>query len=669
MNITSSRAACVVVVLLVGASVQGAPKGDEIILLGGGTTTDAARAVAERYTAARLDGLITPAPGFPKILSSASIQGLKPGFEVAVLGVCPEGERAANLRDVVNLVAPGAYLRTVTGDFEGQCPELKGAPSVPRGMKLVESMPVVRGSKVQWRVHAREPATFPKSSGTVPWLVLQLAAGKDVLTEATVSGSQRQSSGPGDLGESSRWSWGGVVSLASRQWLLVDESSWVADTEGLRQAVYGLVCGQLRELYVSRLRMGGPAPTLSAEGDALVIDEGGPATYRVDEAGCQLLQARASDAGVSEVLDELTLAGICRKQHLPPDEATRLAERVIRSIEVSGQVDMVGLKEREALKCLGAAGTTAVGAFAARRLASPDPSKRREGVAFLTQVSGVARAESAALVTIAQSDTDAALRADAAWALCLQGEPRPKGAALVMARAIESRERAARLAECVGSCPAPVEDAVLTALLERLDVAPVDIAAALAALKRPTVAVAQPLINRALHAPELFDVARPAGLLCKHGPEAVAKGQEAFLAATASAEEGMRLRGLVALSFPCFIEGKGGEALVHALDDSSAKVRAELVQVVAGIARQRLDANKPQPAAFHSAIAGLRKVVSSRKEAVEDRCRAAEALGVLTADIPAQDRAAVEKEINSIPRACVGDPGLTLRRVRSGVAR
>jgi hypothetical protein len=71
---------------------------------------------------------LVPAAGFPKLYESKSIEGLKPGFEVLVLGFCPYGAITNSIADLIEAEAkrkvPGTYGKLVTG-VPVSCPTLK----------------------------------------------------------------------------------------------------------------------------------------------------------------------------------------------------------------------------------------------------------------------------------------------------------------------------------------------------------------------------------------------------------------------------------------------------------------------------------------------------------------------------------------------------------------
>ncbi|NMO14721.1 hypothetical protein HPC49_05365 [Pyxidicoccus fallax] len=72
-------------------------------------------------------GGVTLPEGFPKLVESRTVRGLKPGFWVWVVGFCPgdDGERAMEL---LKIVAPDTYARDVNIPSKKlACPEVDGA--------------------------------------------------------------------------------------------------------------------------------------------------------------------------------------------------------------------------------------------------------------------------------------------------------------------------------------------------------------------------------------------------------------------------------------------------------------------------------------------------------------------------------------------------------------
>jgi hypothetical protein len=88
--------------------------GDEaqVIIWGGGSTrADAEKALAEwNAEKSALSGVLTIADGFPKIVESKTVPGLKPGFHVVILGACPDAALESPLRAIQGLRS-GVYVR------------------------------------------------------------------------------------------------------------------------------------------------------------------------------------------------------------------------------------------------------------------------------------------------------------------------------------------------------------------------------------------------------------------------------------------------------------------------------------------------------------------------------------------------------------------------------
>lgn len=100
----------------------------DLIILGGGKTEAEAAKISEQFESKvfllRLLG--GRFGGWPQTRSSKSIPGLKPGFELSVLGFCRHSEHDARERrqllSLVRAAAPAAYVRRVRGAYGDSCP-------------------------------------------------------------------------------------------------------------------------------------------------------------------------------------------------------------------------------------------------------------------------------------------------------------------------------------------------------------------------------------------------------------------------------------------------------------------------------------------------------------------------------------------------------------------
>ncbi len=98
----------------------------EVLVLGGGKTPEDAQAWMKRWASAEpvLRGLVVLAEGFPKVVQSDRVEGLKPGFHIVVLGFCGAAEREEP-HMLIKSFFPGTYAKPVKGQEAG-CPEAMG---------------------------------------------------------------------------------------------------------------------------------------------------------------------------------------------------------------------------------------------------------------------------------------------------------------------------------------------------------------------------------------------------------------------------------------------------------------------------------------------------------------------------------------------------------------
>lgn len=94
------------------------------LIWGGGATPDAAATALKNFNdTTEAKELFEFIAGYPKIVESASIAGLKPGFHVVLLGVCGADESQLALAAFKSL-QPHVYARPVQ-ITERNCPKLK----------------------------------------------------------------------------------------------------------------------------------------------------------------------------------------------------------------------------------------------------------------------------------------------------------------------------------------------------------------------------------------------------------------------------------------------------------------------------------------------------------------------------------------------------------------
>ena len=108
------------VVMLAASTVWAAPDATAVIW-GGGATREAADEAKSAWeeSASRWD-FVALAPGFPQVVKSDTLEGLKPGFFVVLLGVCIGTPDKAV--DVLDALEPAIYTRTVKWSKSNACP-------------------------------------------------------------------------------------------------------------------------------------------------------------------------------------------------------------------------------------------------------------------------------------------------------------------------------------------------------------------------------------------------------------------------------------------------------------------------------------------------------------------------------------------------------------------
>jgi hypothetical protein len=114
-------------VVLVGlwAAVAGAePQPARMFIWGGGKTREEAQTSLKQHEARakEWDGVLALSEGYPRILESQTVAGLKPGFFVVVLGICEPGPETEKRLEAFKAFEPPVYARDVTWDAALACP-------------------------------------------------------------------------------------------------------------------------------------------------------------------------------------------------------------------------------------------------------------------------------------------------------------------------------------------------------------------------------------------------------------------------------------------------------------------------------------------------------------------------------------------------------------------
>lgn len=95
------------------------------LIWGGGATPEAAAEARKALDASALGSMLTFAPGYPKVLESKDLKGLKAGFHIVLLGVCGAKEDSWLPLSVAKSVEPKVYVRGAELDGATACPTLK----------------------------------------------------------------------------------------------------------------------------------------------------------------------------------------------------------------------------------------------------------------------------------------------------------------------------------------------------------------------------------------------------------------------------------------------------------------------------------------------------------------------------------------------------------------
>lgn len=95
------------------------------LIWGGGASADDAAAAMKTFETSQAKAMLTFAPGFPKIVQSKDVKGLKAGFHIVLLGVCGAKDDTWLPLSVAKSVDEKVYVRGVEHDGATACPTLK----------------------------------------------------------------------------------------------------------------------------------------------------------------------------------------------------------------------------------------------------------------------------------------------------------------------------------------------------------------------------------------------------------------------------------------------------------------------------------------------------------------------------------------------------------------
>ncbi len=141
-----------VFLLLAFSSLAAAQTPARALIWGGGATPESATQALHIFESVEVAKAMFEFPtGYPRVVESASLAGLKPGFHVVLLGVCERAD-AAVLLPAFKAIEPAVYARTITAT-ERACPTLKWKARSSQAGKLAVTA-LTNKNYSDWRVVA-----------------------------------------------------------------------------------------------------------------------------------------------------------------------------------------------------------------------------------------------------------------------------------------------------------------------------------------------------------------------------------------------------------------------------------------------------------------------------------------------------------------------------------
>jgi hypothetical protein len=136
----------------------------QVLIWGGGRTPEEGLEALERFEAERggLEALLPLGEGYPRVVASDTLPGLKSGFHVVVLGACKPEEVKEPL-STLQAFKPGVYARTVKLALgPGSCPKHENGLGWA-GTQSLKAKP--------FELSAVAFMAIDPAASTVPWLV------------------------------------------------------------------------------------------------------------------------------------------------------------------------------------------------------------------------------------------------------------------------------------------------------------------------------------------------------------------------------------------------------------------------------------------------------------------------------------------------------------------
>lgn len=191
-----------------------------VLIAGGGRTVAEAELALATLVVPKAVSFAEP----PRVVASAELEGLNPGFFIVLLAHCADAERAAAVLDVVRAFNPGAYAKRVKPAAPASaCPALESSPGL-RGGPRVTRQAVRKGVEaVQWAIK-NDDGGADRCRASVRIEVQRKGRALDQRDEE----ASCQRGGADDLG-SSRTPSASLATVGDVTFVVLELDEWVAD--------------------------------------------------------------------------------------------------------------------------------------------------------------------------------------------------------------------------------------------------------------------------------------------------------------------------------------------------------------------------------------------------------------------------------------------------------
>jgi len=195
--------------------------------------TTSSSSVAERALA-DLAHHALPVDASPRVVETASVPGLVPGFRAVVFAWCPDEKRALDARDLAQLVTADAYVRRVDAPAPPDaCPRPLGIASERKKVKRVAERKFREGSSLRWWI-----GRTPKSKTTCEGTLIRLLFGETLLAEHWTEDTCKPP-------ESGMLDFVDFAELRKRRFPHLALRRLIDDHDSAHHLLFGFACGRL----------------------------------------------------------------------------------------------------------------------------------------------------------------------------------------------------------------------------------------------------------------------------------------------------------------------------------------------------------------------------------------------------------------------------------------